>query len=202
MKNITAVLVGTSPLLQHRFGGDAGGTPVPTPETPDGKGNNGVIRIKPQDMLPRDEAALSLYMDNGLCCHPASAIQNLLVNAGGQFKMPKQRKTAKYVVPTAVRIPAIWLPILDPTTKKPNKAWEVDSRSVVIRATKGRIMRNRPRWDAWMLKVDLVVDEETLTTGFVHELLNYGGSRLGIGDYRPEKTGGFGCFRVVEFKEC
>lgn len=207
MKNmlIEVEITGNTPLMQHRFGGDSTyGTPEPVPTTPKSKGNNGGgIRItNAPKLLPREEAELGLYKaSNGTFVHPGAALFNMIINAGANFKLPAMRKSAKYVVPQAVRVLDDALVILDPATNKPAKQWEVDSRSVVIPATKGRIMRHRPRWDAWRMRANITVDTEVLSPGFVQELLEYGGAAIGIGDYRPNKGGTFGCFRVTQFKE-
>ena len=125
----------------------------------------------------------------------------MLTNAGSNHKLKGTRKSARYVVPSAVRVLEEAVVILDPETNKPATEWEVDSRSVVIPATKGRIMRHRPRWDKWRMKVNVTVNDDILPVDFVHTLFNEAGTTQGLGDYRPERCGGFGCFRVIEFKE-
>ena len=79
--------------------------------------------------------------------------------------------------------------------------FEVDSRPVVIPSTKGRIMRHRPRLNTWGLEVSLEVDQTMIESETIHQLLEEGGRRLGLGDYRPERGGPFGRFSVVSWKE-
>ena len=71
---------------------------------------------------------------------------------------------------------------------------------MTIPATKGRIMRHRPRWNEWAAEFDLVVNDQLLDPAKAHELLNEAGLQCGIGDFRPEKRGPFGCFRVVRWE--
>jgi hypothetical protein len=80
---------------------------------------------------------------------------------------------------------------------KPYTDFEVDARPVTIPATKGRIMRYRPRWDAWKMRFGLEIDEDMLALDDAQMLLTEGGSSYGIGDFRPEKSGPFGRF-VIE----
>jgi hypothetical protein len=83
----------------------------------------------------------------------------------------------------------------------PAQDFEVDSRPVTIPATKGRVMRHRPRFDDWGAKFSLKINDSLISTELVHQLLNEAGEQIGIGDFRPEKTGPFGTFRVVKFDE-
>jgi len=82
----------------------------------------------------------------------------------------------------------------------PAKSFEVDSRPVTIPATKGRIMRHRPRFDQWGLKFDLIVNDDLLSVDMAQQLLQEAGQQIGIGDFRPEKRGPFGCFLVSKWE--
>jgi hypothetical protein len=79
--------------------------------------------------------------------------------------------------------------------------FEVDSRPVTIPATKGRIMRHRPRFDCWSARFTIRVNEELLPPDFIHQLLVEGGQQIGVGDFRPEKGGPFGTFNLTLWKE-
>jgi hypothetical protein len=58
-------------------------------------------------------------------------------------------------------------------------------------------MRHRPRFDCWSAQFSLSINDEILPEDFVHQLLNEAGLQQGIGDFRPEKRGQFGTFRVI-----
>ena len=77
----------------------------------------------------------------------------------------------------------------------------VDARPVTIPATKGRVMRYRPRFNEWGAKFNVLVNDDILDVDTVHQLLNEAGLTIGIGDFRPEKRGPFGTFRVTKFEE-
>ena len=119
--------------------------------------------------------------------------------AGSNHKMKGSRKTLRFVVPSAVSVTSDTVTILNGAG--PAKDFEVDARPVTIPATKGRIMRYRPRFDCWGAKFSLLIDDNVLALETAHQLLNEAGQSVGIGDFRPEKRGPFGRFRVTNFSE-
>jgi hypothetical protein len=62
-------------------------------------------------------------------------------------------------------------------------------------------MRYRPRFDQWGAKFRLILNDQMLSSEDAHRLLNEAGESIGIGDFRPEKRGPFGTFRVTKFEE-
>lgn len=190
---VTVRIEGVSSLLQHKFGDVA---------MEDGKKPTRSILVQESD--PRQEAERAAYRDKeGYCYFPGAAVARMLREAGGSHKTKGSRKSAKFLVPAAVLVTEDAINILNGDGKKPakTKEFEVDGRPVTIPATKGRIMRYRPRWDKWAAEFHLEVDEAVLPAKFIHQLMEEGGKRIGIGDYRPEKGGPFGRFRVLSWEE-
>lgn len=208
MKTINVEIRGVTPLLIHRFGEDAEQA---------GSARSAII----QRDDPRAEAAKHAYIaPDGTYYFSAFAITGSMGNAGASHKQRGTRKSLKYVVPCAVRVTSDIITILDdkgapkpfdeadarptgfePIRWRPARHFEVDGRPVTIPATKGRIMRYRPRWNTWGAAFTLLVEETVLPVEVAHQLLIEAGSRIGIGDFRPEKTGPFGTFRVTKFEE-
>lgn len=187
MKTVSIEIRGTTPLLIHRF----------TEQAEQGKATRRVI-VDSQN--PRDEATKNAYIaKDGTFYFSAFAITNAMGNAGANHKMRGSRKTLRYVVPSSVRVTSETITIMNGSG--PAKNFEVDSRPVTIPATKGRIMRHRPRFDEWGAKFDLLIDDNSLAVETAHQLLQEAGQGIGIGDFRPEKRGPFGTFRVVKFDE-
>jgi len=150
---------------------------------------------------PLEAARRVAYIDDaGHFYFSAFAIPNVMGAAGANHKMRSSRKTLKFVVPAAVRICSDTVTILN-GDGGPAKRFEVDSRPVTIPATKGRVMRHRPRFDQWSAKFNLQIDDNQLPIETAHQLLAEGGVSTGIGDFRPEKRGPFGTFRVTRFVE-
>jgi hypothetical protein len=179
-------------LLQHRFG-----------EHSEVSVQKSTRRIAMQtDETPRQAAEKVCYKNkDGQFYFPGAAIARLLREAGGNHKLKNSRKSIKYIVPAAILVPQDTIIITNGDGKTPAKDFEVDSRPVVIPATKGRIMRHRPRFDNWSASFSVEVDDDMLPVEFIQQLLTEGGSKIGIGDFRPEKGGPFGRFRVTEFKQ-
>lgn len=187
MKTIDVEIRGITPLLIHRFNEDAEQA-KPT--------RRQVVR----QVDPRAEAEKNAYIaTNGSYYFSAFAIPNAMGNAGANHKMRGSRKTLRYVVPSAVRIHTDTITIMN--GEGPATSFEVDSRPVTIPATKGRIMRHRPRFDCWGAQFTLCVDDNQLDVESAQQLLVEAGQSIGIGDFRPEKRGPFGTFRVTRFEE-
>lgn len=190
MKIVSVEVQGVTALLVHRFGEAA----------QEGKSTRKNIVVENYD--PRSEAEKAAYInpDDGSYFLSAFGIPNAMGSAGVNHKMKGTRKTLRFVVPSAVTVTSDIITILD-EDGVPAKNFEVDSRPVTIPATKGRIMRYRPRWNKWKLQFELLIDESQLAVETAHQLLTEAGASIGIGDFRPEKRGPFGRFRVTKFEE-
>lgn len=62
-------------------------------------------------------------------------------------------------------------------------------------------MRHRPRLNNWGAEFTIEIDDDTLDPVTVHQLMTEGGTKIGLGDYRPEKGGPFGRFHVISWAE-
>jgi len=187
MKTITVEIRGVTPLLIRRFGEEA-------------EANTPTRKMLVDRGTPREEATKAAYIaSDGTFYFSAFSIPNAMGNAGANHKMKGSRKSLRFVVPAAVRMTSDRVTILNGSG--PADHFEVDSRPVTIPATKGRIMRHRPRFDEWGARFDLLVDDSQISLDMAHRLLNEAGESIGIGDFRPEKRGPFGTFRVTAFDE-
>lgn len=163
--------------------------------------NSGTRPIRRQDLEPRQDAELSAYRrENGELYMPGACIARLMREAGGAHKEKGSRKSIKYIVPAACIVLEDDITLLD-LDNRPQTQFEVDSRPVVIPATKGRIMRHRPRINEWAMAFSIDVDQELIDPKIVHLLITQGGRRIGVGDYRPERGGPFGRFNVTGWAE-
>lgn len=187
MKTVQVEIRGITPLLIHKFGEAA-------------EAKKATRRVEVKDRDPRAEARKVAYVAaDGTFFFNAFAIPNSMGNAGASHKTTGSRKSLRFVVPSAVRMDTDSVTILN--GKGPAKDFEVDARPVTIPATKGRVMRYRPRFNDWGAKFLIHVDDELLSLEMAHQLLNEAGQSIGIGDFRPEKRGPFGRFRVVTWTE-
>jgi len=180
---------GISALLIHRFG----------EAQEDGAPTRAIITDRKD---PRAEAASHAYVaKDGSYYFSAFCIPGSMANAGANHKMKGSRKTLRFVVPSAITVLADAITILDPATDQPIPNFEVDARPVTIPATKGRIMRYRPRFNKWAARFELSLESHLLSLDMAQQLLVEAGQSIGIGDFRPEKRGPFGRFRVTLFAE-
>lgn len=187
MKRIEVEIRGVTPLLIHRF----------TEQTEQGKPTRRQI-VTNDD--PRAEATKNAYIaKDGTFFFNSYSIAGAMGNAGSNHKMRGSRKSLRFVVPSAVHVSGEAITILN--GDGPAKNFEVDSRPVTIPATKGRVMRHRPRFDEWGARFEMMVNDDLLAIETAHQLLTEAGQSIGIGDFRPEKRGPFGTFRVTRFEE-
>lgn len=187
MMLIDAWIEGTMSLLQHRMA--------------DGALDRGKTRANVAEAAadPRDEADKCVYRlpQSRQLAVPGTAIARLIREAGGAHKIKGSRKSVKFIVPAAVVVTDDLCPLFLLDRKTPIVDFEVDSRTVVIPATKGRVLRHRARFNEWALRVSLRVNEKILDDKLVRQLLADGGEQIGIGDFRPERGGPFGTFGLV-----
>lgn len=161
---------GKSSLLMHRF---------PIDQT------NGIDK-----MSAKDQAEISAYRsESGNLYLPGVAVQRALI-ASAAFSKGKGRATLQKPVAACVLVDPVEIDL-------GTKDYIIDSRAVVIPATKGRIVRHRPRLDVWEAAFEIEYDNELLSEEQLRQVIDDAGSRVGLLDFRPEKKGPFGRFMVV-----
>jgi len=172
MKQIKVGIKGMSPLLMHRF-----------PNEP-------VEAIEKKS--PEDQAEIAAYRTpDGKLYVPAIALSRAIVSGAtyskgkGRGSLQKQVAACVFVTPETILLN--------------QKKYNVDSRPVVIPATKGRVMRHRPRFDDWKLAFTLEFDENLLMENQLRKIMDDTGSRVGLLDFRPEKKGSFGRFMITKW---
>ncbi|MBN1632134.1 MAG: hypothetical protein JW990_20445 [Thermoleophilia bacterium] len=191
MKLIEVWIEGTNSLLQHRFS-----------ETVEVDTKRVTRRVQLASETPREAAERSAYRESdGALFFPGAAIARLLREAGSAHKQRGSRRSVKYIVPAAVLVLDDAIPLFALDRERRLRDFEVDARPVTIPATKGRIMRFRPRLDEWTARIRLRINEDVLPADVIRQLLVEGGMQIGVGDYRPERGGPFGTFAVVSWDE-
>lgn len=73
-----------------------------------------------------------------------------------------------------------------------------DTRSV--RVGQQRVMRTRPHFDKWALSFDAYWDSDSFDTDLFARCLESAGKFIGIGDFRPDKGGTFGRFKLASME--
>src|SRR5215510_188660 len=166
MQSAHFTITGQSPLLMHAF-----------PMTPVEALEKKPIQEQAEYAAYRDPETRELYI-------PAVALQRALVGAAA-FSKGKGRASLQKVAAACLMVSPerLSLGVTD---------FAIDSRPVVIAATKGRIMRHRPRLDQWSVSFTVEWDEDLITATQVRRIVDDMGSRVGLLDFRPATKGPFG----------
>ena len=69
-------------------------------------------------------------------------------------------------------------------------------REDVVRVQRGTDLRYRPEFPEWTTTVEVTYVTSALTRESILSLIDAGGLGTGIGEWRPEKNGDFGTYRV------
>ena len=178
MSKIDVSINGLAPLLQHRF---------PDAEQIEDK-------VSKRSGVPNREKELeqALYkLPTGEIYQLNSHIEGALVKAAKNFKISGKRgKSYKDLINCAVFV-------TPEAIIHKNQKYVADRRAVVMPSTRGRVIRTRPRFDEWELDFQIEINDDQLPVEVVKQILDYAGSSVGIGDYRPK----FGRFIVTKFQE-
>jgi len=180
----TFLIVGISPLLQNNPANFIGA---------DEDGGLGGGKKKYKDA---EEAALRVYKDpDGAFCHPCEAFTKAMVKAVAGKKFGKMFATAAIKGAVFITEP---FALIEDERGNPAAKYQIDKRPAVV--GKARVPRCRPMWKPWRMRVAFEIDTAILRPEQVEESLALAGRIIGIGDYRPEKGGGFGRFTAKLLK--
>jgi hypothetical protein len=175
-KSVVITIEGISPLLMHRY-----------PIEP--------LQVPVEKMSAEEAAEVATYRLNGIDSDlyvPGQAVQRALV-AGAAYSKGKGRASLQKQVAACVLVPEDKLSL-------GAKSYVIDARPVMIPATRGRVVRYRPRLDTWRLKFELEFDNELLTEQQLRQVVDDTGQRVGLLDFRPERKGPFGRFNVTRWE--
>ncbi len=177
-KIVDVEIKGISPLLQHKF---------PDHEEVSKKGKG--IRVAAQDYS--EEELQHLYKNKkGQVYQPSSHIEGSMIKAATEFFI-KGHKGKRFTD----RVKA-FVDVQPTEIIHKNQEWHTDTRSVVIQ--RSRVNRRRPCFPDWALGFQIVIkDPEAMPPATLHEILEYAGRYVGIGDFRPK----FGLYEVVKWQE-
>lgn len=183
MKTITLKVRGISPLLMN--------SAAAFTEADDGK-----AKTRRSIPAPEVEAEAGAYrLESGELAFPAAAFKKAIVSAA------KGRKVGKLGLPGIVLASAFetceLIPLVHPDTGEALRDYAIDIRGARPQG-QGMVRRARPRLDEWGCLVDFEYDDELVAEDLLRELLERAGRNVGVGNFRPEKSGRYGRFEVVE----
>lgn len=177
MQTIDVTIQGLTPLIVNRFHEDA------AEEATSG------THSRKERLSPEDDARERLYQNGHGPYLPAENVRQSMIVAAGRHKIGRRAATsdtaaAIYIFPFELLI---------------DGDWHVDSRAVVIPATKGRILRHRPMFDDWTMSFKMQVDTDLVSASLIQTILNDAGKLVGLGDFRPARKGPYGRFTVTSW---
>jgi hypothetical protein len=147
---------------------------------------------------PQEICELKLYRDaDGKLCVPQPNLLRCFADGGYFHKIGKKQITTKESsqVFACFDILGVTVPL------KHKQPWKIDTRPVVIPATKGRILAHRPMFDDWSLEFDTELDTSIIGPKLMRAIIDDAGKRIGLGDFRPAKKGPYGKFVVTVWRE-
>lgn len=185
MKTYKVKIKGKTPYLQHRM------DDIKLAEWEKKRGNI----VERSDVAQEDavRAEYHCYRNgNGKCYIPSEHLRGAMIAAGAyvKAKVGNTTKSMKNIVAAMffVNPEHIELPDYD----------VIDKRSGVNRNIKARVIIVRPKWSEWEVSFELNIDNDTITKETVRLILEYAGSHVGIGSFRPSNNGMFGRFQIIE----
>lgn len=184
MKKINVTIEGTSPLLMNRYNVEA--------ELARQKGK----RIN-KTYDPKEEAEKAAYFSTKgkrELIIPSGIIYAALLNASSFHKIG--RRSAKSILAGSLRIQDLngGEEISLGTDK-----FEIDTRPVVIQ--RARVLKSRARLDKWKATFEITFNEDLIADAeIIKTVLKEAGLRIGLMDFRPAKSGWYGCFAVTGWK--
>lgn len=186
MTTIHVEIAGITPLLMNRF-----------TEENEVKVSSGTSSVQlGHKGTPRNQAEKKAYQDKeGNLFIPGPNIFSCIISAGKFHKVGRSKVTTM-----KTSLISAGLSIRDLVCPLGTKEFEVDSRSVVIPSTGGRVMAHRPRLDQWKTHFTLEVDTDMFSLEFLRELINDAGRKIGLGDFRPDRKGPFGKFSITRWQ--
>ena len=149
------------------------------------------------DRLRELEAQRALWLDeSGAPTIPATVIRAMIEGGARKRKQGPKVRGGLMVLSTA----------FDYDTAKYGTAIEELGRTtqytVPVVVKQSRILRTRAKFDTpWSCTFEVDVDDELIDQDNLLEWLDIAGRQIGVGDWRPEKSGMFGRFTASKIDE-
>lgn len=188
MQTVSFRITGISPLLMNRFTDEAAKSVTERVSS---------TMVAKQKLTPQEECEKALYMEEGgEVIMPAENLMSCIIEAGKHFKAGKSKLTT---LKTTMLTGCVFFNDMHFKLEY-NEPWCVDSRSVVNPATGGRLIKHRPKFYDWSFAGTVEIDTQDISLDLVREVFDTAGRKIGLCDYRPQRKGPFGRFRVDEWE--
>lgn len=150
---------------------------------------------------PRTIAGELLYTHDGKPYVPKSNLRSAIIQAGTYIKVGKKQLTNKEtsIIPSFFHLTTERAILVHPDDPARVVDWEVDMRPITL-ASGGKDIAVRPRIDVWSCEVEGSYDPDEVNDATIRTLVDYAGTKIGIGVFRVERKGDFGQFRVDSWR--
>lgn len=180
---VSVPIVGTAPLIQHRWSEKARRQMLDSMQ--------GKKKMKEPKDPEADYRAAMYLMDDGEPGVPTLAFKAATVRAASYF--------GKDVAMTTLRQ---CLFFVGETTKAGDLLTRLDSytdpvmREDVMRVGMGTDLRYRPQFEDWSATLTIRVVSSMLSRESLLSLVEAGGMGVGVGEWRPQRSGQFGTYEI------
>jgi hypothetical protein len=187
-ETLSVPILGTSPLISHRFSEKAKRQMLDAMQG----------RKSPKESKdPKAEYEAAFYrLKDGNPGHPVTAFKQATV--GGARFYPRNAVTM-----TALKAFIFFRG--EPGSDGLGLAridGEAHMREDVVRVGRGGTdLRYRPEFPEWSTALEVTYVTSALTRGSLLSLIDAGGMGIGVGEWRPEKDGDFGTYRIDPTRE-
>jgi len=153
-------------------------------------------------LSPREECEKKVYLHNDKPILPAQNILSCLIEAGRHVRLDGKRMISNAqstTLPAFLLLEDPYVPLLNPHNNKA-ATWEVDMRGGRNPNGNQLVCICRPRFDEWSFKLNVQLDLGEIAEDSLRELFEKAASRVGLGDFRPQRKGMQGQFWVNAWK--
>ena len=187
---------GISPLIQHNGAAGLDTRSAANIEKAAIAKKRGSNRTEADDLRLRElECQTSFWLDGGGApTVPEAALRAVIETGARKLKQGPQVREGLIVE----QVTAFdYDKKLGKTVNELGKSVQFTVGVVVQRA---RILRTRAKFDEWAVTFTVEVDPELVDKEQLASWLDIAGRRIGLGDWRPEKSGHYGRFETVSIK--
>ncbi len=184
MQKILCKITGTSPLLMNRYNIEK--------QLDSKKMKRVIVQHIPE--VEAEEAAYWSSTGKRELVIPTGVIYAALLNASSFHKINK--RSARTILAGAMRVVA-----LDGSEeiRLGTDKYIIDTRGVVI--NKARVPKSRAKLEKWGAEFYIVFNDNLIPNAeHIQPVLEEAGQRIGIMDFRPNRSGWFGTFEVDKFQ--
>lgn len=179
---LSLTLEGISPLICHRFGTKARAMMLAK--------QKGEAQQAKEKKDPQKDFEESLYIENGKYVFPVTAFKKAAISACTSLGKTVLSKT---LASQSHHVLGTWT--------------EIHGSKPVMREDIVRLQRTtadirfRGEFHEWSVQVKILFNKRVITKDQIVNLYNLAGFAVGVGEWRPEKSGQSGMFKVVRASE-